>query len=383
MMPVKCRAKKLYRVFGFIFVLAGLGFSTVVLAEKESVRIYNWSDYIAEDTLKDFTQATGIKPIYETFESNEELENKLLRWQTGYDVVVPTNNFLVKHIKADLLQKLDKKLLPNWKNIDLALLQRLKDIDPGNQYAVPYLWGSNGVIYNFEKVQALLGSDIDSWTFLFDPRNAQKLSRCGLAILDSPNEMFPAVLTWLNLDPNSIERADYKRAEQQLLAITPYISYETAEMIQEGITSGRLCAAIVFSGDAHQAINSVKESGQNSTLIYVIPKEGSEIWVDMLAVTHDAKNFKAAHAFINYLLEPEVIADISNYTSYANASLAAQAFMKADVLDNSDIYPAQSVFERLYMRTDLPRSIVRQMEISWKRLKLERQKHSLGKSVER
>jgi len=375
--------KKPYRAFSFIFALVGLGFSVTALAKQEIVRIYNWSDYIAENTLKDFTQASGIKPIYETYESNEELESKLLRWQTGYDVVVPTNNFLAKHIKAGLLQKLDKKLLPNWKNLDLSLLQRLEDIDPDNQYAVPYLWGSNGIIYNFEKIQALFGSNINSWSALFDPKNVQKLSRCGVAILDSPDEMFPAVLTWLGLNPNSMERADYKKAEQQLLSITPFVSYETATTIQEGIINDRLCAAVIFSGDAHQAINTTKESGKNTTWIYAIPKEGSEIWLDMLTITHDAKNPKAAHAFINYLLEPEVIANISDYTSYANGNLAAQSFMQANVLNNPDIYPPQSLFSKLYIRTELPRTIVRQLEISWKRLKLERQKYNIDKPIER
>jgi len=384
MMQIKClRIKKIYRFLGFTFMLAGLGLSASAFAEKEVVRIYNWSDYIAENTLNDFSQATGIKPIYEIYESNEELESKLLRWQTGYDVVVPTNNFLAKHIKAGLLQKLDKKLLPNWKNLDTSLLQRLEGTDPGNQYAVPYLWGSNGIIYNFEKIQALLGSGINSWSSLFDPKNAQKLSRCGVAMLDSPDEIFPAVLAWLGLNPNSTERADYKKAEQHLLAIMPYVSYETSTTIQEGILNDRLCAAVIFSGDAHQAISLVKESGKNSTWIYVIPNEGSEIWLDMLTITHDAKNTKAAHAFINYLLEPKVIATISDYTSYANANLAAQPFMQEDTLNNPDIYPPQNLFNKLYIRTELPRTIVRQLEISWKRLKLERQKHNAGKSIER
>src|SRR5690606_35700465 len=191
-----------------------------------SVHIYNWSDYIGETTLEDFEKASGIKPIYDVFDSNETLEGKLLAGRSGYDLVVPSNHFLGKQIKAGAFQKLDRSLLPNWQNLDPLLLKQLENNDPGNQYSVPYLWGTNGIGYNVEKVKAVLGVDkIDSWATIFEPENMKKLSHCGVAFLDSADEMIPAALNYLGLDPNSHEPADLKRAEEQLLKVRPYVAY--------------------------------------------------------------------------------------------------------------------------------------------------------------
>ncbi|MCI0997010.1 extracellular solute-binding protein, partial [Pseudomonas corrugata] len=207
-------------------LLVGAGLTLAVSVQAAStVHIYNWSDYIGETTLADFEKATGIKPVYDVFDSNETLEGKLLAGRTGYDVVVPSNHFLGKQIKAGAFQKLDKAQLSNYANLDPALLKRLERNDPGNQYAVPYLWGTNGIGYNVEKIKAVLGVDkIDSWAMLFEPENIKKLSSCGVSFLDSGDEMIPAMLNYLGLNPNSEDPEDYKKAEAQLLKIRPYVT---------------------------------------------------------------------------------------------------------------------------------------------------------------
>ncbi|PHX51406.1 ABC transporter substrate-binding protein, partial [Pseudomonas syringae pv. syringae] len=285
---------------------------------KSTVHIYNWSDYIGKTTLTDFEATTGIKPMYDVFDSNETLEAKLLAGRTGYDVVVPSNHFLGKQIKAGAFQKLDKSLLPNYKNLDPALLKRLEKNDPGNQYAVPYLWGTNGIGYNVEKVKAVLGVDkIDSWAVLFEPENIKKLSSCGVAFLDSADEMLPAVLNYLGLDPNSTKEADYKEAEAKLMAIRPYVTYFHSSKYITDLANGDICVAAGFSGDVFQAKARAEEAGKGVKLAYSIPKEGGNLWFDMLAIPADSKNIKQASAFINYMLDPRVIAKVSDEVGYA------------------------------------------------------------------
>lgn len=205
--------------------VATLGLIGVAQAEPV-VHVYNWSDYIGETTLADFQKATGIKPGYDVFDSNETLEGKLLAGRSGYDIVVPTNHFLGKQIRAGAFQKLDKSLLPNLKNVDPELLKQLDVNDPGNQYSVPYLWGTNGIAYNVDKVKAVLGVDhIDSWAMMFEPENLKKLHSCGVAFMDSPDEMYPAVLKYMGLDPRSINPDDYEKATAKLMAVRPYVTY--------------------------------------------------------------------------------------------------------------------------------------------------------------
>ncbi len=299
-------------------LLVGAGLTLAVSAQAApTVHIYNWSDYIGENTLANFEKATGIKPVYDVFDSNETLEGKLLAGHTGYDVVVPSNHFLGKQIKAGAFQKLDKSLLPNYANLDPALMKRLEKNDPGNQYAVPYLWGTNGIGYNVEKVKAVLGVDkIDSWAMLFEPENIKKLSSCGVAFLDSADEMLPAVLNYMGLSPNSTNEKDYKLAEEKLLKVRPYVTYFNSSKYISDLANGEICVAAGFSGDIFQAKKRAEEAKKGVDIAYVIPKEGGNLWFDMLAIPKDAGNVKEAHAFINYLLQPEVIAEVSDYVGY-------------------------------------------------------------------
>ncbi|WP_092395990.1 polyamine ABC transporter substrate-binding protein [Pseudomonas sp. NFACC39-1] len=352
-------------------MLIGAGLTLAVSVQAAStVHIYNWSDYIGETTLADFEKATGIKPVYDVFDSNETLEGKLLAGRTGYDVVVPSNHFLGKQIKAGAFQKLDKSQLPEYANLDPVLLKRLDKNDPGNQYAVPYLWGTNGIGYNVEKVKAALGVDkIDSWAMLFEPENIKKLSSCGVSFLDSGDEMIPAMLNYLGLDPNSQNPEDYKKAEAQLLKIRPYVTYFNSSKYISDLANGEICVAAGFSGDIFQARERAEEAKKGIEIAYVIPKEGANLWFDMLAIPRDASNAKEAHAFINYLLKPEVIAKVSDYVGYANPNPKAGELMDQDVRTDEAVYPPQAVVDKLYVNSELPPNIQRVMTRSWTRVK--------------
>ncbi|UXY53277.1 polyamine ABC transporter substrate-binding protein [Pseudomonas tohonis] len=337
---------------------------------EQTVHIYNWSDYIGETTLADFQKETGIKPVYDVFDSNETLEGKLLAGRTGYDVVVPSNHFLGKQIKAGAFQKLDRSQLKNWGNLDPVLLKRLEANDPGNQYAVPYLWGTNGIGYNAEKVKAVLGVDkIDSWSVIFEPENIKKLSQCGVAFLDSADEMIPAMLNYLGLDPNSKNPDDYKKAEAKLMAVRPYVTYFHSSKYIGDLANGDICVAAGFSGDIFQAAARAEEAGKGVEIAYAIPKEGGNLWFDMVAVPADAANVKEAHAFIDYLLRPDVIAKVSDYVGYANPNTKSGEFMNQDVRDDESVYPPQAVLDKLYVSEELPPKVQRLMTRSWTKVK--------------
>ncbi|WP_165666350.1 polyamine ABC transporter substrate-binding protein [Metapseudomonas otitidis] len=337
---------------------------------EQTVHIYNWSDYIGETTLTDFQKETGIRPVYDVFDSNETLEGKLLAGRTGYDVVVPSNHFLGKQIKAGAFQKLDRSQLKNWDNLDAVLLKRLEANDAGNQYAVPYLWGTNGIGYNEEKVKAALGIDkIDSWSVLFEPENIKKLSSCGVAFLDSADEMLPAMLNYLGLDPNSKNPADYKKAEAKLMAVRPYITYFHSSKYIGDLANGDICVAAGFSGDIFQAAARAEEAGKGVKIAYAIPQEGANLWFDMIAIPADASNVKEAHAFIDYLLRPEVIAQVSDSVGYANPNTKAGEFMKQEVRTDESVYPPQAVLDKLYVSAELPPKVQRLMTRTWTKVK--------------
>ncbi|MBA1272983.1 polyamine ABC transporter substrate-binding protein [Stutzerimonas azotifigens] len=337
---------------------------------ESTVHIYNWSDYIGESTLEEFQKATGITPVYDVFDSNETLEGKLLAGRSGYDVVVPSNHFLGKQIKAGAFQELDRDKLPNWENLDPELLKQLQKNDPGNRYAVPYLWGTNGIGYNVEKVKAALGVDeIDSWDVLFEPQNIEKLSSCGVAFLDSADEMVPAMLNYLGLDPNSQDPADYEKAEAKLLEVRPFVRYFHSSKYISDLANGNICVAAGFSGDVFQAAARAEEAGKGIEIAYSIPKEGGNLWFDMLAIPADASNVDEAHAFINYILDPQVIAGVSDYVGYANPNLKAGELMDAEVYEDESVYPPQEVLDRLYVSAELPPRIQRVMTRTWTKVK--------------
>jgi putrescine transport system substrate-binding protein len=352
-------------------MLVGAGLTLAVSVQAAgTVHIYNWSDYIGPTTLADFQKETGIKPVYDVFDSNETLEGKLLAGRTGYDVVVPSNHFLGKQIKAGAFQKLDKSKLPNYANLDPVLLKRLEQNDPGNLYAVPYLWGTNGIGYNVDKIKAVLGVDkIDSWSAVFEPQNIKKLHACGVAFLDSADEMMPTVLNYMGLNANSTNPEDYKKAEAKLLAVRPYVTYFHSSKYIADLANGDICIAIGFSGDMFQARNRAAEAKKGVNIAYTIPKEGGALWFDMLAIPKDSANVKEAHAFINYLLKPEVIAQVSDSVGYANPNPGSDKLMDQSIRTDESVYPPQAVLDKTYVSVELPPNIQRLMTRSWTKVK--------------
>ena len=314
------------------------------------VHVYNWSDYIDESVLEDFTKETGIKVVYDVFDSNEILETKLLAGGSGYDVVVPTGPFLARQIQAGVFQKLDKSKLPNLSNMWPDIMQRLATYDPGNEYAVNYMWGTTGIGYNVEKVKAALGPDfkIDSWDAVFKPENAEKLKACGINILDASDETFAISMNYIGKNPDSKETADLEAGGDVYMKIRPSVKTFNSSSYIDDLANGDICLTIGWSGDILQAKARAEEAKNGVEIDYVIPKEGTYMWFDNLAIPADAKNVEEAHAFINFLMKPEVIAKASNYVQYANGNLASQALLDEEVFKNPSVYPDAETVKKLF-----------------------------------
>ena len=341
-----------------------------VQAEDKVLHVYNWSDYIAEDTIANFEKETGIKVVYDVFDSNETLEAKLLSGGSGYDVVVPSNQFLAKQIKAGVFQKLDRSKLSNWKNLNPDLLNALQKSDPGNQYAFPYLWGTTGIGYNPAKVKAALGVDkLDSWDAVFKPENMAKLKACGVSMLDAPEEIYAAALHYLGKDPIAKSPADVKAAEELLLKVRPYITYFHSSKYISDLANGNICVAVGWSGDVFQAQARAEEAKNGVPVAYAIPKEGAATFFDMMAIPADAKNPEEAYTFLNYILTPEVIAPISDYVAYPNANSPAKPLVSEDIRNNPGIYPPEDVMKKLYAFSLLSPKVQRAMTRSWTKVK--------------
>ncbi|MFV0574211.1 MAG: polyamine ABC transporter substrate-binding protein [Vibrio sp.] len=346
--------------------------STNAFADDQQVlHVYNWSSYIAPNTISDFEKETGIKVVYDVFDSNEVLEAKLLAGRSGYDVVVPSNNFLAKQIRAGVFQPLDKSQLPNWKNLNPELLSALSKSDPDNQYAVPYLWGTIGFAYNIDKVKQVLGDDmpVDSWDLVFNPQYMDKLKSCGVSFLDSPTEMLPAALNYLGLDTASQKPDDIKQAEAVFMSIRDDVTYFHSSKYISDLANGDTCVAVGYSNDLFIAQARAEEAKNGNKIEYVIPKEGAGSYFDMMAIPADASNVKAAHEFLNYIMKPEVIANITNEMNAANGNQAATSLVNETIRNNAGIYPDEATLKRLYTINDLPAKIQRVMTRTWTKIK--------------
>jgi putrescine transport system substrate-binding protein len=347
------------------------GAPTVAAAEEPVLNIYNWSDYIAEDTLANFTKETGIKVNYDTFDSNEVLEAKLVAGNTGFDLVVPSLTFLARQIQAGVFQPLDKSKLTNYGNVDPEIMALIAKNDPGNTYAVNYLWGTTGIGYNVKKIREILGPDAptDSWALFFDPKNLSKLKQCGVYVLDTPSEVLPLALNYLGEDPNSFDEAVIRKGEALMKSIRPYITqFHSSEYIN-ALANGDACIAIGWSGDVFQARDRAEEAGKGVEIAYVIPKEGAAVWFDMMAIPKDAKHPDNAHKFINYLLRPDVMAGISNYVAYANANKASLPMVDQALKDNPGVYPTPEASKKLFNLAVLPPEVDRLFTRIWTTLK--------------
>lgn len=345
--------------------------ASMAQADDKVLHVYNWSDYIAPNTLENFTKETGIKVVYDVFDANETLEAKLLAGKSGYDIVVPSNNFLAKQIKAGVYETLDKSKLPNWKNLDTNLLKTLEISDPGNQHAFPYMWGSIGLGFNPDKVKAALGDNapVDSWDLIFKPENVEKLKSCGVSVLDSPTEILPIALQYLGYDPLSQDSKQLKEAEALFLKIRPYISYFHSSKYIGDLANGNICLAIGYSGDVYQAKSRAEEANNGVTVAYNIPKEGAGTFFDMIGMPKDAENKEGAYIFMNYLMKPEVIAEIGNFTQFPTGNAAAVPLADEALRNDPGVYPTPEVMAKLYTFPDLPPKVQRAMTRTWTSIK--------------
>jgi len=340
-------------------------------AEEPVLNVYNWSDYIAEDTLANFTKETGIKVTYDVFDSNEILEAKLVSGNTGYDVVVPSLTFLARQVQAGVFMPIDKAKLSNYGNLDPEIQAIIAKNDAGNAHAVNYLWGTTGIGYNVKKIKEILGPDapVDSWDLVLKPENLAKLKQCGVYFLDTPSEILPTVLNYLGEDPNSFDEAVIRKAEARMAELRPYITqFHSSEYIN-ALANGDACIAVGWSGDIFQAKARAEEAGKGVEINYVIPKEGAAMWFDMMAIPKDAKHPDNAHKFINYLLRPDVMAGISNYVQYASANKASLATVDKALLDNPAVYPPEETKKKLFSLAVLPPDVDRLFTRIWTTLK--------------
>jgi putrescine transport system substrate-binding protein len=345
------------------------------LGQGRTVNVYNWSDYVEPTVIEAFSKETGIRVKYDTFDSNDTLETKLLAGKSGYDVVVPTAYFLERQIKAGVFQKLDKSKLPNLGNVWSEIARRLAAYDPGNQFAVNYMWGTTGIGYNVKKVQGILGPDakvdqaMASWDVVFKPDSLARFKTCGVHVLDSSDDVMPAALNYLGLNPNSKEQADLEKAADLLIKIRPHVRKFHSSEYLNALASGEICLVLGWSGDIKQAQKRAAEAKAGVEVGYAIPKGGAQMWFDNLAIPKDARNVAEAHAFIDYLLRPEVAAKNSNFVSYANGNLASQKLIDKTVFEDRTVYPDEATMASLYTITAHDQRTQRLMNRLWTRIK--------------
>lgn len=339
---------------------------------EKVVYVYNWSDYVAEDTLANFEKATGIRVVYDVYDANELLEAKLMAGASGYDVVFPSARpFAQRHITAGVYAPLDKSKLTNYGNLDTGLLAALQDVDPGNAHTVPYMWGTTGLGINVGKVREVLGEDValDSWSLLFDPANAEKLAACGISVLDDEQEAFAAALIHAGRDANATGGDEVQVVTDAYAKIRPHIRYFNSSKYIDDLANGDLCLAMGYSGDVFMASDRAAEAENGMEILYVIPKEGAVRWFDLIAIPKDAPHSDNAHAFINYLLEPEVAADITDYVAYASPNTAATPLVDPDISGDPAIYPPAEVMAKLVDPATFAPEVTRERVRAWTTIK--------------
>lgn len=340
------------------------------LAQDRVVNVYNWSDYIDPAVLKDFEVETGIKVRYDVYDSNDTLESKLLAGKTGYDIVVPTQYYMARQVQANLLRPLDMAKIPNAKNLDPALMERLAKFDPGNRHAVIYLWGTSGIGLNADKIkQRMANPPAYSLRMLFDPDVVSKFADCGVVVLDAPDEIMVAALKYLGLDPNAKDAGSIARAEAAVMKVRPYIrKFHSSQYIND-LANGDACLAYGFSGDILQARSRAEEAKNGVRVQYLLPREGAQQWFDVMAIPADAPNVDNAHAFIDYVLQPKVMAKITNAVQYPNAVPASLQFVDKEAMADRDVFPSAEAVKNLYTVQPFNQSEQRLLTRAWTRVK--------------
>lgn len=359
------------RLFTAVAAMVASSMAAPAGAQNRVVHFYNWSNYMAPGVLDDFTRETGIKVVYDTFDANETLETRLLAGKSGYDVVVPTGYFLQRQITAKVFLKLDKSKLPNLANAWPVVTRQLATYDPGNDYAANYMWGTTGIGYNVKVAQKILGPDakIDSWDIVFKPENLAKFRDCGIHMLDSADDILPAALGYLGIDPNSTRQADLEKAAELIGKIRPYVRKFHSSEYLGALASGEICFVVGWSGDVMQARSRAAEAKNGVEIGYTIPKEGAQMFFDNLAIPSDAKNVAEAYELINYLYRPDVAAKNSNFLSYANGNLASQKLIDATILNDKNIYPDEATQKKLFVIVARDPATQRIINRLWTRVK--------------
>lgn len=345
--------------------------TSAAVAQNKVVNVYNWAEYTAPDTLAGFEKQTGIKVRYDVYDSNDTLQAKLLAGKSGYDVVVPSTHYASRQIEAGLFQKLDKSRIPNWQYLDPDVMALVAEVDPGNAYAIPWGYGTNGLGYNVTKVKQIMGENVDlaDWDMIFKPENAAKLKECGISMLDEAAQVFPAVLKYLGKDPNSANPDDYKAALGVLKQIRPYIRQFSSSGYIDELAVGDLCMVYGFSGDVTIARKRAQQAKKPYEVNYFIPKGGAPAWFDLMVIPKDAPHPQEALAFIDYIETPQVHAAITNTMFYPNANKAARQYVVKEVADNAMIYPSPEVSSTLYVIKAQPLNIQRLQTRMWAELK--------------
>lgn len=357
-------------------LMAGTAVAAVALLApaaqaEEVVHVYNWVDYIGETTLEDFTKATGIKVVYDTYDAAETEEAKLLAGSSGYDVVLHSGSQLPKFIQAGAFQKIDRSKLPNWENQDPTILKTVENWDPGNEYSVIYMWGTTGITYNTDMIKERLGDNAPMGTMdiLMKPELASKVADCGISVLESPRDVIPMVLSYLGKDPNSEDPADYEAVVEAFKPVRQYIKTFDASNYLNAIPNKELCVINNWSGDYATATGRAADAGVEINLEYHVPETGSPAWFDVWAIPADAKNVENAHKFLNFMLDPKVIAGATNFTYYANANTKAREFVNQEILDDPAIYPNDEVKARLWTSKSLSPKAQRELTRAWTKIK--------------
>lgn len=343
---------------------------TAPAAEEKVVHVYNWIDYVGPTTIADFEAQTGIKVVYDTYDANEVLETKMLTGRSGYDVVFPSSVPLARQIEAGAIGRLDKSRLPNLVHMDPLVMQRIALNDPGNEHAIPWMWGTAGLGYNPAMVEKALGTDrLESWSAIFDPSVAAKLAKCGIAMMDVPEDTFMAARIYLGLDANSEKPEDLAAAEALLRAVRPHIRYFNTSQMMNDLASGEVCVGFSWNGYILQARDRGAAAARPVQLAYAIPKEGTFIWFDTVAIPADAPHPGNAHAFLDYLMEPEVIAKVSNHIGYANGNRGSLPHLEARIREDPAVYPPAEVVHRLHPDTPESPGYKREASRAWTRIK--------------
>ena len=349
--------------------IAAISSPPAARAEGE-LNIYNWSDYIGENTVANFEKEYNVKVRYDTYDGNETLEAKLVVGNTGYDIVFPSSSFFARQIKSGLYLKLDRSKLSNWSNLDQWVLKNQAAYDPGNVYAVPYMWGTNGFTYNVDMInQRLPNAPVDSLKMVFDPDVVSKFQDCGVSWLDSPEDVFPLALAYMGKDPLSQNPDDIVAATDMLMKARPFIRLFDSQQYLNSLPNSDVCMAMTWSGDYAVAAARAAEAGVKINLAYTVPKEGSNLWFDAMLIPKDAPHPDNAHLFLNYMMRPDVIADCTNYIGYANGNEASKKLISPDILNDQAIYPNAETQKRMFQSVVRDEAMQRVITREWTRLK--------------